>query len=258
MEDFTRKTIVLLPSRQSRFELKSILSFLKVSVLFFDLLVMSLYDNYSISAVLMTVLRSSYGIVWVLKESIMPSAELCRQISFKKAAIHIIVQVALFFIDFGCISNKKRYSISSVRIATVMFTYICGLFFYLGASAQKHFTLSIKKSIVTEGFYRVCRNPVSLGKCLIYLSFCFLANSFYSYMLVLGLFGVWVLPEMIDEEKASMIKPGYREYADKVGFLLPIIGDNALSSIIFYVLAVLFCTFLYVLCDFDNLNSFKV
>jgi protein-S-isoprenylcysteine O-methyltransferase Ste14 len=91
----------------------------------------------------------------------------------------------------------------------------------VAADAQRYFTLSQRRELITDGMYRFIRHPNYLGEMLIYGSF---AMMVWHWLPVLVLTWVWsglFDVNMIMKEASMSRYPEWQAYRARTGWLLP-------------------------------------
>jgi steroid 5-alpha reductase family enzyme len=62
------------------------------------------------------------------------------------------------------------------QICAAIIIFVHGIFLTFVSDMQKHATLKVKRGLVMEGMFALCRNPNYLGESLIHLSYTILTN----------------------------------------------------------------------------------
>ena len=65
-----------------------------------------------------------------------------------------------------------------------------------GADVQKYVALSHKRQLVTDGFFKCCRNPNYLGEMFIYGAFNLIARSYYGWVVCVLIWASVFYPNM--------------------------------------------------------------
>lgn len=93
----------------------------------------------------------------------------------------------------------------------------------LGASWRIGIDERASPGLVTDGFYRFCRNPIFVAMLITLIGYALLLPTWLSLVLLLGAF-VGIRQQVLEEEAYLLRTYGdaYREYARRVGRWLPL------------------------------------
>jgi protein-S-isoprenylcysteine O-methyltransferase Ste14 len=92
---------------------------------------------------------------------------------------------------------------------------------HYSSDAQKYFTLKYKPGLITEGFFKRCRNTNYLGELMIYTGFALLSGSWIGYIGITGFFIGAFIPNMIKKDKSLSRYPEFETYKKQSGLLFP-------------------------------------
>jgi len=185
----------------------------------FVLGLMIFYRNFTVAPWVYLALHGSYGIMWLIKDSLYPDKQWEEEIPVIKGIVTFVFLGSYWIAPFLLISSKVQPSAPLITIAIA--TNIFGLFLHYGSDAQKYFTLKYKKGLITEGFFSRSRNPNYLGEILIYLGFAILSSHWIS-LAILGTFSALVfIPNMLKKDKSLSRYPEFAAYKERSGLLLP-------------------------------------
>ena len=185
----------------------------------FVLGLMIFYQNFTIAPWVYLALHGSYGIMWLIKDSLYPDKQWEEEIPVIQGIVTFVFLGSYWIAPFLLISSKVQPSAPLIAIAIA--TNIFGLFLHYGSDAQKYFTLKYKKGLITEGFFSRSRNPNYLGEILIYLGFAIL-SSHWIPLAILGTFSALVfIPNMLKKDKSLSRYPKFAAYKERSGLLLP-------------------------------------
>lgn len=216
----------------------------KVTTVLFCTALMKYYDNWSTPAMMYTALHGSYGLCWLLKESVFPDPGWQRKVTiggalgawfgvlgpYWIAPYLVISQRATPLIGSGSAGSIPALGLSTNAVAapskTVMasaaFIYALGLALMIGSDAQKYFTLKHKRGLISTGFFRTTRNPNYLGEMMIYLSFAMMASPRPEPWWVVGtIWSAVFLPNMMRKEKSMSRYPEWAAYKASSGLIFP-------------------------------------
>ena len=180
---------------------------------------MAFYNNFTLAPWIYLALHGTYGIMWLLKDSLYPDQQWEKEISVAMGIFTFIMLGLYWVAPFILISGNVTPSAPLICVAIA--TNITGVLLHYGSDAQKYFTLKYKKGLITEGFFSRSRNPNYLGEILIYLSFAMLAQHWLPFG-ILGFFAVLVfVPNMLKKDQSLSRYPDFVAYKERSGLLLP-------------------------------------
>jgi len=180
---------------------------------------MAFYNNFTLAPWVYLALHGTYGIMWLIKDSLYPDKQWEQDISVVNG-IFLFVMLGLYWVaPFILISSGTIPSAPLISAAIAI--NITGVFLHFGSDAQKYFTLKYKQGLITEGFFSRSRNPNYLGEILIYLGFAMLAQHWLPFVL-LGVFvGLVFVPNMLKKDQSLSRYPEFAAYKAQSGLLLP-------------------------------------
>ena len=180
---------------------------------------MAFYDNFTLAAWVYLALHGTYGIMWLIKDSLYPDRQWEQEVPVATGIITFILLCLYWVAPFILISSGVQPSVLLISAAIAI--NIVGVFLHYGSDAQKYFTLKYQKGLITEGFFSRSRNPNYLGEILIYLSFAMLAQHWLPF-LILGIFAAIIfVPNMLKKDKSLARYPEFAAYKERSGLLLP-------------------------------------
>ncbi len=180
---------------------------------------MAFYNNFTLAAWVYLALHGTYGIMWLIKDSLYPDRQWEQEVPVATGIITFMLISLYWVAPFILISSGVQPSLPLTSAAIAI--NIMGVFLHYGSDAQKYFTLKYKKGLITEGFFSRSRNPNYLGEILIYLSFAMLAQHWLPF-LILGIFtAIIFVPNMLKKDKSLARYPEFAAYKERSGLLLP-------------------------------------
>jgi len=185
----------------------------------FILALMTTYQNFTLAPWIYLALHGTYGILWVIKDSLYPDRQWEEEISTVMGIVTFILLGSYWVAPFILISSGIQPSplLISIAIATNLF----GVFLHYGSDAQKYFTLKYQKGLITEGFFSRSRNPNYLGEILIYLSFALLSNHWLPLLILATFTALVFVPNMLKKDKSLARYPEFAAYKERSGLMLP-------------------------------------
>ena len=180
---------------------------------------MAFYNNFTVAPWVYLALHGTYGIMWLIKDSLYPDKQWEQEIPVATGIFTFILLGLYWVAPFILISTGTTPAAPLISAAIAI--NIIGVFLHFGSDAQKYFTLKYKQGLITEGFFSRSRNPNYLGEILIYLGFAMLAQHWLPFVL-LGVFAVLVfLPNMLKKDQSLSRYPEFAAYKAQSGLLLP-------------------------------------
>ncbi|MBF2004750.1 methyltransferase family protein [Chlorogloeopsis fritschii PCC 9212] len=186
---------------------------------FFILGLMLVYQNFTLGAWVYLALHSTYGFLWLLKDSLFPDKKWEQEVSILQG-IFIFTLVNLYWIaPFILISSGNIPPLPLVAAAISL--NIFGVFLHFASDAQKYYTLKYQPGLITEGLFARCRNTNYLGEIFIYTAFAMLTQHWLPFA-ILGVFISTVfIPNMLKKDKSLSRYPDFDEYKKRSGLLFP-------------------------------------
>ena len=185
----------------------------------FILSLMAIYQNFTLAPWVYLALHSSYGIMWLIKDSLYPDRQWEEEVSIAAGIFTFVFLSAYWVAPFILISSEVEPG--APLISAAIATNVFGIFLHYGSDAQKYFTLKYKQGLITEGFFSRSRNPNYLGEILIYIGFAMLAQHWLPFV-ILGMITASVfVPNMLKKDKSLSRYPEFAAYQERSGLLLP-------------------------------------
>ena len=180
---------------------------------------MAIYQNFTVAPWIYLALHGSYGIMWLIKDSLYPDRQWEEEIGLGMGAI-IFLFLGLYWVaPWLLISSGVRLSVPLIAIAIA--TNLFGVFLHYGSDAQKYFTLKYKKGLITEGFFSRSRNPNYLGEILIYLGFAMLSGHWIPFVILASIIAFVFVPNTLKKDESLSRYPEFAAYKERSGLLLP-------------------------------------
>lgn len=183
------------------------------------LLMMFCWGNFAVGPCIYLALHGTYGALWLIKDQLFPDRQWQQEINWATAIGGFFVMGLYWLAPLLLISGNRQPSPALLAIAVAINLF--GTVLHFGSDAQKHFTLELRKGLITTGFFSRCRNPNYLGELLIYASFALVAMHFIPWLVLAGFgFGVF-LPNMRRKDISLSRYPEFQNWYKQTGFLLP-------------------------------------
>lgn len=167
-------------------------------------------------------MHGSYGLLWVIKSALFPDKRWEKPTSLWFGVIGVWGGLSLYWIG-GWMLMYFDVRPPAWFLGLSVLIYALGLFFHFGSDMQKHTSLSVAPGLITDGFFRLSRNPNYFGEFLIYLGFGMLAMSWIPIAVIaLWIFSYW-LPGMLKKDRSLARYPDFAAYKKHVRLFIPFI-----------------------------------
>ena len=183
------------------------------------IILMFVFDNFSLTTWIYLALHGSYGFLWILKDRIFPDKQWEKEVSVAYG-IFVFFILGLYWIAPWIIVTHDVHTPSEI-IAAAISLNIIGVMLHFSSDAQKYFTLKYKAGLITEGFFKRNRNTNYLGELMIYLGFAMLSMHWLGYLGITAFFIGAFIPNMIKKDKSLSRYPDFESYKKQSGFFLP-------------------------------------
>lgn len=186
----------------------------------FVLALMALTDTWTATAWTYLALHGSYGLIWLMKDSVMPDARWQTRITFGGAFLSFALVLGPYWLaPILLVADDTQQP--AWLLAAAAIGYAIGVVIMMASDAQKHFTLAQRRGLITTGFFARVRHPNYLGEMILYAMFAVVAGHWLPWLVLawvwLGLF----LPNMLGKEASMSRYPEWAAYKARTGMLLP-------------------------------------
>jgi steroid 5-alpha reductase family enzyme len=107
-------------------------------------------------------------------------------------------------------------------LALSIFLSIVGTMFHFASDMQKHIELKTRPNqLITDGFWRLSRNPNYFGEFLIYSSFALLAMHWLPWVVLGIVISVFWIPHMRNKEKSLSRYAEFGDYKARTRSFIP-------------------------------------
>jgi len=186
----------------------------------FVLALMALTDTWSATAWTYLALHGSYGLIWLVKDAVMPDARWQRRITLGGAALTFALVLGPYWLaPILLVADDTRQPAWLLACATA--AYVLGVVLMMASDAQKHFTLAVRPGLITTGFFARVRHPNYLGEMILYASFAVVAGHVVPWLVLAWVWSALFLPNMLGKEASMSRNPGWAAYKARTGMLLP-------------------------------------
>lgn len=202
------------------FKAATVINLQKGGTLPFVLLLMALYDCWGTTAWVYAALHGSYGLLWLLKDRIIPDASWERRVTIAGAVVMWAAALGLYWL-FPWLLVSRAVEAPGWLIATAVLLYAVGVVLMMGADGQKTVTLALRRGLITSGFFARVRHPNYLGEMMLYAAFALLVRHWLPWAVLAWVWlGVFV-PNMVAKEASMSRYPEWPAYVRRTGMLLP-------------------------------------
>lgn len=212
----------------------------------FVLGLMLAFDAFTLPAWIYLALHGSYGVAWVIKDRTIPDRRWQRRVRWPGAAaawsflsLYWVAPVLLVLGTAGALPLGDWEPATPPVLTAAIVSYALGLTLMIGADAQKNLALSDpaagrgrrdEDGLIDTGFFARTRHPNYLGEILIYGAFALAVSHWLPWAILAAIWLLMFVPNMLAIEDSLSRYPGYREWRERTGFLLPRLagrGENA-------------------------------
>lgn len=192
----------------------------KGGTLFFVLGLMFLYQNFSTTAWTYAALHGSYGLAWIIKDMVFPDPGWQRRVTIPSGLGAFLTVLGPYWLAPWLLVSRDVNQ-PGWLLFLASFTYAVGLVLMIGADAQKHYTLAVRRGLITTGFFQWVRHPNYLGEMMIYGSFALLAGHWIPWAVLAWVWGGIFSANIARKERSMARYPEWAAYAARTGRLLP-------------------------------------
>lgn len=204
-----------------------VINFQKAGTFVFVMLLMWYYQNHLTAAYLYLALHGGYGFVWLLKDINFPDSGWQKKVTIGAGLMAFFGVLFWYWVIAWLLIKQPETPVypTSQAVWFSICTALCllGCVIMIAADAQKYYTLKFKKGLIDDGIHKYIRHPNYLGEMMIYGSFALLA---WHWLAAAILAVVWILvfvPNMVVKERSLSRHPGWDEYKQRSGWILPFI-----------------------------------
>jgi protein-S-isoprenylcysteine O-methyltransferase Ste14 len=186
----------------------------------FVLALMWLTDTWTATAWTYLALHGSYGLIWLMKDRVMPDQRWATPITFGGAFLSFALVLGPYWLA-PILLVRDATQQPAWLLASAAIAYAVGVVVMMASDAQKHFTLQVRRGLITTGFFARVRHPNYLGEMVLYAAFAVVAGHVLPWVVLawvwLGLF----VPNMLGKEASMSRYPEWADYRARTGMLLP-------------------------------------
>jgi len=202
-------------------KLKHVINFQKGGTFFYVLSLMYHFKNFNKTAYLYLSLHGTYGLIWLLKDLVIPDKGWERKSTILSSIASFLLVLGPYWVSPYLII-KNKINISNFRTAICIFIHTLGCVIMMSSDTQKYYQLENGKKLINDGWFKRSRNINYLSEMMIYLSYAMLGNSKIPYYILGYIWTVLFIPNMLSKDKSILNKKGGKEYIKNSNLLFPI------------------------------------
>ncbi len=201
-------------------KLNWVINFQKGGTLPFVLGLMVLTDTWTVTAWTYLALHGSYGLIWLLKDAVIPDARWQRRITFGGAFMSFALVLGPYWLaPILLVADDTEQPPWLLACATI--AYALGVVLMMASDGQKHYTLQLRRGLITTGWFARVRHPNYLGEMVLYASFAVVAGHWIPWLVLAWVWLALFLPNMLGKEASMSRYPEWAAYKARTGMLLP-------------------------------------
>ena len=203
-------------------KLKYVINFQKGGTLLFVWILMNYFQNYSTCGYIYLGLHGTYGLVWLLKDQIMPDKNWESKATLPSATLSFSSVLLPYWI-IAYMTIKNKHFISNPRLCWCVSIHTMGCVLMMSSDSQKYFTLLYQPGLISSGWFKKIRNINYLGEMMIYGSYAGVSQSWVSWMILGSIWASLFIPNIINKDIRNLKKDGGSEYFRTSWSLIPFI-----------------------------------
>ncbi|OQR89807.1 glycoside hydrolase family 18 protein [Achlya hypogyna] len=210
------------------FQLRHLMNAHKGTTIPVYLLLMYLYDNWSVPAFVILANQGTYGLAWILKDQIFPDRTWNTYMTIPSFLMGIVAFGTHWCGGFLLIS--RHVAMESWVLAVCIGMHTLGLVLMMCTDTQKYFLMRYKPGLISEGWVKWCRNTNFFGEFLVYLSYAIMGQHWFPYVFLAFMWLFVGISNMLVKDASLRKKDGGVVYLQQSGFFFPNISGWAMSS----------------------------
>ncbi len=197
-----------------------VINFQKGGTLPFVLGLMALTDTWTVTAWTYLALHGSYGLIWLLKDAVMPDGRWQTRITLGGAFMTFALVLGPYWLaPILLVADDTQQPPWLLACATI--SYALGVVLMMASDGQKHFTLQHRRGLITTGWFARVRHPNYLGEMVLYASFAVVAGHWIPWLVLAWVWLALFVPNMLGKEASMSRYPEWAAYKARTGMLLP-------------------------------------
>ena len=189
--------------------------------MWYVLFLMYYFDRWShITSWIYLSLHGTYGLLWLLKESVFPDPSWQRPSTLLQHFIAFAIVLGPYWY-FAYVVTSSGVDAPAPLLAGCVSVHTFGCVLMMASDTQKYFVLKVKKGLIADGWFANCRNTNYLGEIMIYGSYAALAQDPVGWAIVIYVWTVLFGKNMMAKEESFANKPGGKEYMARSWLIIP-------------------------------------
>jgi protein-S-isoprenylcysteine O-methyltransferase Ste14 len=191
------------------------------------------WNNFSTAAWLYLALHGSYGLIWLLKDRVLPDPNWDRRVTFAGALTTWTTVLGPYWVAPVLLVTDvlpARPDPDAATMGASVLVYATGVVVMMVADAQKFFTLRLQRGLITTGMFSRVRHPNYVGEMMIYGSFALLVGHWLPWLVLAWVWGAVFLTNMVMKEASMARYPAWPDYKARTGMILPRLFSPSTST----------------------------
>jgi len=177
-------------------------------------------DTWTVTAWTYLALHGSYGLIWLLKDAVMPDARWQTRITIGGAFMSFALVLGPYWLaPILLVADDTQQPPWLLACATI--AYATGVVLMMASDAQKHYTLQHRRGLITTGWFARVRHPNYLGEMVLYASFAVVAGHWIPWLVLAWVWLAVFVPNILGKEASMSRYPEWAAYKARTGMLLP-------------------------------------
>ena len=211
-----------IPPGSKVLKLKDVINFQKGGTFLYTIMLMKYFKNYNITSYTYLALHGTYGLIWLIKDKVMPDPSWERKITIPSAIFSFISVLGPYWL-FPYFTISNRLDASHLTIFSAISLHTLGVVLMMASDSQKYFTLQIQRKLINNGWFAKIRNTNYLGEMMIYFSYALLSRRKESFLILTYIWSLLFIPNMLNKDKRILKKDGGQEYIKNSNMLIPFV-----------------------------------
>ena len=202
-----------------------VINFQKTRTIFYILLLMYYYQNYSLAAYVYLALHGMYGFCWMLKHFAFPDRSWEKKVTIGGGLMAFVLVLGLYWVFPYMLISGILGPDQKMASLTVLTTAIClhtlGVVIMMTADCQKYFTMKYNQGLICDGLFKYIRHPNYLGEIMLYASYAMIVQHWIPWAILAW---VWIgvfLVNILQKEASMSRYPEWADYKKQSGMLIP-------------------------------------
>ena len=179
------------------------------------------FNDTSVQAWVYLGLHGTYGIAWLMKDSVFPDPNWQKRITFGGALNALIFVLGPYWIFPFLLISGMAEGATLPWLTLAIAVHTLGLAIMLVADAQKFYTLRYKRGLITDGMFRFMRHPNYLGEMMVYGSYALVVWHWLPWLILAAIWGLLFQTNMRMKEASMARYPEWAKYKTRTGMVLP-------------------------------------